>query len=161
MRRTTVGIAAGIVVAAGIVFLIASCGVSTSPGRKTFLATLSPANEVPPKTSTGSGVATFVDLGNEIDWTLELSNITGVTASHIHGPAAAGTNASIIVNLFIPNVATGTLNGVVARGTITNANNASVSLDSLRTLINAGNAYVNIHTSANPAGEIRDQIRTK
>ena len=84
--------------------------------------------------------------------------MTGVVASHIHGPAAAGVNSPVIINLFLPNVATGTLNGEVAHGSITNANNANVSLDSLRTLFNNGNAYVNIHTSLNGGGEIRDQI---
>jgi hypothetical protein len=33
-----------------------------------------------------------------------------------------------------------------------------VSLDSLRVLFNNGNAYTNVHTTANPGGEIRDQV---
>lgn len=158
MRRT-VGIAAGLIGAVAIVVIAASCGSdSTGPGLKTYVANLSPANEVPPKTTTGTGVATFVDNGDVINWTLTLTNMTGVVASHIHGPAPAGTNAGIMINLFVPNVATPTVNGVVAQGTITNANNANVSLDSLRVLFNNGNAYVNVHTSANGAGEIRDQV---
>jgi hypothetical protein len=101
-----------------------------------------------------------VDNGTSIDWTMQLTNVTNVIASHIHAPAPAGTNANVIINLFLPNQppATGTLNGVVARGSITNANNSSVSLDSLRVLFNNGNAYVNVHTVANTGGEIRDQI---
>ncbi|HEY1953081.1 MAG TPA: CHRD domain-containing protein [Gemmatimonadaceae bacterium] len=158
MRRT-VGIAAGIIGAAALVAAASSCGSSsTGPKLKTYVANLSPANEVPAKTTTGTGVATFVDNGDFISWTLSLTNMTGVVASHIHGPAAAGVNAAVIINLFLPNVATGTLNGVVMSGTITNANNANVSLDSLRTLFNNGNAYVNVHTSVNPGGEIRDQV---
>jgi hypothetical protein len=161
MRRT-VGIAAGIIGAAAITLAAASCGSdSTGPVPKTYVANLSPANEVPPKTTSGTGVATFVDNGSVINWTLTLTNMTGVVASHIHGPAAAGANASVIINLFLPNIATGTVNGVVASGTITNANNANVSLDSLRTLFNNGNAYVNVHTSANGTGEIRDQVHPK
>jgi CHRD domain-containing protein len=158
MRRT-VGIAAGIIGAAALTLVAASCGSDTTgPGLKRYVANLSPANEVPPKTTTGTGVATFVDNGDVINWTLTLTNMTGVVASHIHGPAAAGVNTGILINLFIPNVATGTLNGVVAQGTITNANNANVSLDSLRVLFNNGNAYVNVHTSLNGGGEIRDQV---
>jgi CHRD domain len=159
--RKTVSLAAGIATAATIVFAAASCGSdSTAPVNKQYIATLSAANEGAGHTSPGSGVVTFVDLGNEIDWTMNLTNMTNVTMSHIHGPAPAGVNTAVIINLFMPNVppATGTLNGEVAHGSITNANNSSVSLDSLRVLFNNGNAYVNVHTAANPAGEIRDQV---
>jgi CHRD domain len=159
MRRT-VGTLAGIGSAATIAFLVASCGSSTSPGAKQYVANLSPANEVPAKTTTGTGVVTFVDNTTSIDWTMTLTNMLNVTASHIHAPATAGVNGSVIINLFIPNQPppTGTLNGIVARGSITNAYNSGVSLDSLRVLFNNGNAYVNVHTSANPGGEIRDQV---
>ena len=162
MRRKTVGIAAGIVGAAVLLIVTVSCGDdSTGPGNKVYIANLSPANEVPAKTTTGTGVATFVDNGDVINWTLQLTNMTGVIASHIHGPAAAGVNTGVMINLFLPNVATGTVNGTVAQGTITNANNSNVSLDSLRVLFNNGNAYVNVHTSANQAGEIRDQVHPR
>jgi hypothetical protein len=157
MRRT-VRIAAGIIGAAVIAVVTASCSDSTAPAAKVYVANLSPANEVPAKTTTGTGVATFVDNGSVINWTLSLTNMTAVIASHIHGPAAVGVNTGVIINLFLPNVATGTVNGVVAQGTITNANNANISLDSLRVLFNNGMAYVNVHTSANPGGEIRDQV---
>jgi hypothetical protein len=157
--RKPVLLAAGIAAAATIVFVVASCGSdSTAPTNKQYVANLSPANEVPAKTTTGTGVVTFVDLGSEIDWTMTLTGMTGVIASHIHGPAPVGVNAGVIINLFLPNVATGAVTGVVASGTITNANNANISLDSLRVLFNNGNAYVNVHTSANNAGEIRDQV---
>lgn len=159
MRRTVSAIGLGVVAAVAVAAVATSCGSdSTAPVNKTYVANLSPANEVPVKTTTGTGVVTFVDLGNEIDWTMTLTNMTGVTASHIHGPAAAGVNTGVIINLFIPVGISGALNGIVANGTITNANNAAVSLDSLRTLFNNGNAYVNVHTTANTGGEIRDQV---
>lgn len=159
--RKTVRVAAGFAAAATIALVAASCGSSTTaPVNKQYVANLLPANEVPAKTTTGTGVVTFVDLGNEIDWTMTLTNMTDVTMSHIHAPAAAGVNAPVIFNLFLPNQPppTGTLNGLVAHGSITNANNSSVSLDSLRVLFNNGNAYVNVHTVVNPGGEIRDQV---
>ena len=157
--RKTVGIAAGIFGAAVVAVVVASCGSdSTGPARKTYVANLSPANEVPLKTTTGTGVVTFVDNVTTIDWEMTLTNMTNVTQSHIHGPAAAGTNGSVIINLWFPITPTGTLTGLVARGSITNAMNVNVSLDSLRTLFNNGMAYVNVHTAANPGGEIRDQV---
>ncbi|MDB4871804.1 MAG: domain containing protein [Gemmatimonadales bacterium] len=160
MRRTVSTLALGVIAAVGVAAVATSCGDSTAPGPKQYVANLSPANEVPVKTTTGTGVVTFVDNGTSIDWTMTLTNMLNVTMSHIHGPAVAGVNASVIINLFIPNQPppTGTLNGIVARGSITNANNAGVSLDSLRVLFNNGNAYVNVHTAVNPGGEIRDQV---
>jgi hypothetical protein len=160
MRRT-VGVAAGIVGAAIIAVVAASCGSSTSPGAKTYIATMSPANELPPKTTTGTGITTFVDNGSEINWTMSLTGMTGVFASHIH-LGSATVSGPVIFNLFIPNgTNTATLNGVVGSGTITNANNVTISLDSLRVLFNNGNAYVNVHTTANGAGEIRGQVALK
>jgi hypothetical protein len=160
--RKTVSIAVGVVAAGTIAFLAASCGSdTTAPNNKTYVANLIAANEGTGHTSPGSGVFIFTDLGTEIDWTLDLTNITAVIASHIHlgdATAVGPTAGPIIINLFTPNGATGTLNGRVAHGSITNANNASVSLDSLRVLLNNGHAYANVHTTANPGGEIRDQV---
>jgi CHRD domain len=163
MRRT-VGIAAGIIGAAAITLVAASCGDdSTGPVAKRYVANLNAAAEGAGHTSPGSGIFTFTDEGDKIRWTLDLTNITNVTASHIHLGAATnvGTTAGpVIINLFLPNrpPETGTLTGRVSEGVITNANNSSVSLDSLRVLFNNGNAYANVHTTTNPAGEIRDQI---
>jgi hypothetical protein len=160
--RKTVSTAAGIAAAATITFVAASCGSdSTGPTNKTYLANMIAANEQGGFTSAGSGVFTFVDRGTEIDWTLNLTNMTAVIASHIHlgdVNAVGATAGPVIENLFLPNGPTATLNGEVAHGTITNANNANISLDSLRVLFNNGHAYANVHTSAHTGGEIRDQV---
>jgi hypothetical protein len=161
MRRTVSTLALGLIAAVAVAAVATSCGSDSTapPANPVFVANLVATNEVPPKTTTGTGTATFVDNGDVIDWTLSLTNMTAVTASHIHlGAAGTAPAANIIFNLFLPQVATPTVNGVVARGTITSANNANVSLDSLRVLFHNGMAYVNVHTSANPAGEIRDQV---
>ncbi|MGH7604130.1 MAG: CHRD domain-containing protein [Gemmatimonadaceae bacterium] len=162
--RKTVSLAAGIAAAATISFVAMSCGSdTTAPTSKQYVANLIAANEGSGHTSPGSGVVTFVDNGDVIDWTMTLTNITDVTVSHIHLGDATAVGASagpVIINLFFPNrpPETGTLNGVVARGTITNANNSSISLDSLRVLFNNGHAYANVHTIVNQGGEIRDQV---
>ncbi|MEP6550700.1 MAG: CHRD domain-containing protein [Gemmatimonadales bacterium] len=154
---------------AGTLILIAaaaSCGDSTTaPANKRYIANLNAAAEGGTVTSAGSGVVTFEDKGDLITWSMTLTNMTNVTVSHIHlGDATrvGATAGPVIFNLFLPNRAPGneigTVNGLVAEGTITNANSPTVKLDSLRVLFNNGNAYANVHTAANPGGEIRDQI---
>jgi len=162
MRRT-VSIALGIVAAVVIAVIATNCGSdTTAPKGKTYVAAnMNAAAENGGFTSLGTGTVTFVDVGTEIDWTLNLTNMTGVTLSHIHlGDASAtGTSAGpVIINLFLPNGPTATLNGEVAHGSFTNLNNANVSLDSVRVLFNNGHAYANVHTVAHGAGEIRAQI---
>lgn len=163
MRRT-VRIAAGFASAAMIVLFAVSCDDDDIAGLDdpTYTATLNGANERPtPRSSTGTGVATFIDRGTFFEWKMELTNTTGVTQSHIHAPATTEETANVIINLFMPNVTTagtGTLNGIVAEGTITDANNPAFTVAAIRDLFNAGNAYVNVHTATFPAGELRGQI---
>ena len=158
--HTKVRLVAGVASALLIAAFVASCDDdSTGPTLPTYTATMNAANEVGTGSNVaGTGTVVFVDRGTSIDWTMNITNLTGVIFSHIHGPAAASANAPVIINLFMPNGATGALNGEVARGTITDANNANVSLDALRVLFNAGTSYANVHNSAFPGGAIRGQI---
>ena len=160
MRRT-VRIAAGIATAVALMALGISCSTdSLGLNLPTYTATLVAASEVPATTATGTGTATFVDHGTSFDYELVVNGLTTISASHIHGPAAVGVNANVIINLFIPNGPPfGQVDGVIATGTITNANNQSFTVDALRAMIIAGNAYVNVHTNPGfPAGAIRGQI---
>ncbi len=128
-----------------------------------FTAKLSGNNEVPPITSKSSGTATF-DLnaaGTQMKYTLNVTNIDKVIAAHIHmGTSTA--NGPIVVNLFIPSGPTGKVSGTLAQSSI----NSTILIGPLQgkqmpdliKLINTGNAYVNVHTSQNPPGEVRGQI---
>lgn len=150
---------------------VAGCDLdsSNSPAPEQFAAVLSGANEVPPVTTTASGSAVFTAVGDTaINYTVTVSGLTGVTMAHIHA-AGAGVNGGVVAWLLPPNgtapqAASGTVNGVLASGRITAAwirgvsGAAPISLDSLKTLMRNGNAYVNIHTSTNGGGELRGQI---
>jgi hypothetical protein len=150
-------------VAALVVGMAAACDDEddlTDPDAE-FSASLTGAAEVPPVDTDATGSATF-DLNDAVmSFTVDVSNITGVTASHIHGPAAAGANAGVIVPLFAgPEGGTGAISGELASGTFTAADITAtgVSMDSLLVLMGNGNAYVNVHTVEHSPGEIRGQI---
>jgi len=115
-----------------------------------FKADLSGASEVPPVTTAGRGTATAaLDTATKtLTWTVTYSGLTGpATAAHIHGPAATGANAGVLVPL------------VPAGGNFANPIKGSATLtDAQISDLEAGRTYVNLHTADNKAGEIRGQL---
>jgi hypothetical protein len=110
-------------------------------------ADLTGAQEVPPVTTQGKGSAevNFDPASKKLSWTVTYSGLSGpATAAHFHGPAEAGKNAGVAVP--IPNQANSPVSG---SATLTDAQAADLQ---------AGRYYVNIHTAANPGGEIRGQV---
>jgi CHRD domain len=110
-------------------------------------ATLSGADEVPANTSAGKGTADidYDAASKKLTWKLTYSGLTGpATAAHFHGPAEAGKNATVAVP--ITGAATSPAEG---SATLTDAQAADLL---------AGKYYVNVHTAANPGGEIRGQV---
>jgi len=153
--------------------VLAACGdddSSTAVRPERWSATLAGANQVPLVTTAASGSATFEAVGDTAISYVVSATITGVTMGHIH-TGAAGVNGGVLVWLAPPNgtapqPASGAITGQLSTGRI----NASwirgvgglpaMSLDSLKRLMRAGNAYVNVHTGAFGGGEIRGQVRT-
>jgi len=140
-----------------------------APGVEEFEATLTGGAEVPARTTTASGSATFdVDDGT-VSWSLTVSDISNVTAAHIHGPAAPGENAGVLVTLVASGPLTGTRTGSF---TLPDAGASVTTLDALLQLMRSGQAYVNVHTNDGvapentgpgdfPGGEIRGQIQER
>jgi Cu/Zn superoxide dismutase len=150
----SVGLMAAIVVASTIV--ACDSDETTAPKPPTFVASLNGASEVPAKAVAGTGAATIVKEAGIYTYTITFSGMTGaLTGAHIHGPASTTANASVIVP-FATAGATGT-SGTLT-GTFASTNNVNISNDSLDVLMRTGNAYVNLHTSANAGGEIRGQL---
>ena len=131
------------------------------PDTNTFNADLTGAAERPtPVTTNASGDATFTvstsGTTTTITYSVTVSGLSGpVTAAHIHGPADANSAANPIVTLTV--TGTGT-SGVVVSGSFTATGHATINIAQLVTHMLAGNTYVNLHTAANPNGEIRGQI---
>jgi Cu/Zn superoxide dismutase len=126
---------------------------------RTFTAELSGDNEVPAVATEATGTATYTQTGRTIAFTLTVSGLTTPTVgAHIHR-GAEGENGPIIFAFTHAAVQT----GLVASGTIDLdqpivSGSSSITGDSLLTLLENGNAYTNVHTTANPDGEIRGQI---
>ena len=144
--------------------LSAACSGGSSTGgldaEQTYSIALTQAQEVPtPKVTNATGIAQIVVLPGEIDYTIDVANINAVTMAHIHN-GAPGVAGPIVVTLFQSSTPTGPISSKLAAGTITQASlGTATTLESLKALLLSGNAYINVHTTGNPAGEIRGQIK--
>ena len=93
--------------------------------------------------SQGWGTFNINTCTNTLLFHIVVESLSGPeTASHIHGLALHGTNAGVIFPL---------PGGLVKSGSWTYP-------ESMESAILDGRTYVNIHTAANPGGEIRGQI---
>jgi hypothetical protein len=138
-------------------------GFDLSPAGTDHAIGLSPLNETSVITnSTGSGneIGSGITFNTEtLTLTLSLgygsafgfSNLTGpAVGTHIHGPAPTNTPAPILndlASLLVSNSASG---GAIVGSVVLSTNQAADLL--------AGLNYLNVHTAANPGGEIRGQL---
>ena len=102
--------------------------------------------EVPPVTTQAKGSGD-VKIGDDgaVSGTITTTGIQG-TAAHIH-QAAAGKNGPVIV----PMTKSGDSGWTFAPG-------AKLTPDQMNAL-KAGDLYINVHSAANPGGEIRGQLK--
>lgn len=153
----------------------AELGVVANDGRHAAAA-LSGGEEVPARATRARGNAVFrlSDDGLSLAYKLNVANIENVVASHIH-IGAAGTNGPVGVFLYGNAPAGGgRVDGVLAEGTLAADDFigplAGSTMADLVAAMQAGNAYVNVHTNDGvaptntgpgdfPGGEVRGQIR--
>jgi hypothetical protein len=132
-----------------VLSLALEAGVSNAASQS-FKVPLSGAQQVPAVDSPGKGVAnlTYDAATRVITWTITYNGLSGpVTMAHFHGPAAQGENASPQIWL--------TVKGAPVENPI--KGQATLTPDQAKDLA-AGKWYVNLHTAAHPAGEIRGQV---
>lgn len=129
-----------------------------------YEATLTGSSEVPANNSTATGSFTMTDEGDHFEFRLTAQGIAMPTAAHIHA-GAPGVNGGILVPLFSTTNPPATFSGTLAADEFASVDivalpgaAAPISMDSLRVLLRTQGAYVNVHTTARPAGEIRGQI---
>lgn len=119
-------------------------------GNLLFSARFSGAQEVPPVETDATGVGSFF-LNAAMDTlclTITVNGLSGdITGAHIH-EGIAGMNGGVLVGF------TDNIEGNSVKATITGE---ALTPELLEAMFNEG-LYFNIHTEANPSGEIRGQI---
>lgn len=140
---------------------------STSPGGEIrgqvrvdygvgLSASLDGNQEVPPVTTTATGTGSFYLKSSssgtvtELEYHLTVTGLSGsIAAAHFHN-APATTTGGVVRDI--------SFNGNTASGSW-KSNDASQPLTAaLVTELLTGRLYVNVHTAANPGGEIRGQV---
>jgi hypothetical protein len=112
-----------------------------------FTTKLDGASETPPNDSkaTGDAKVTLDTAKHTVSWTVNYAGLTGpATMAHLHGPAGPGKAAPVTIPLTAP----------LASPIKGSAAISDTQIGDLR----AGMWYVNVHTAAHPAGEIRGQL---
>ena len=169
--------------AATAVGLLAVPARSDAQGGGSLRAELRPRNEVPIVVSAASGRFRAVVAGDGLsfDYTLNYSGFEGaVTQGHIHiAQAFAAGGISVWLCQTAANPAPSAVaaqtptcgdpggDGAEAEGTIsaedvigpTGQAVPAMAFADLMSAIRSGNAYVNVHSSSAPGGEVRGQIR--
>jgi len=142
-----------------VVLALGSCkddvGVTVS---ERFMATLSRPT---PITTTATGTAEFTYVADlaTLFYRIDVGSLDSVTLAHIHAPADTGSNAGVVLNLFLGPTKGPGFSGTLAQGVGGDLGApAGMTMDSLLVLLRNGHAYVNVHTRAHPAGEIRGQV---
>ncbi len=170
--KTTLKVTVIIAVLSFVTFFIAS-GFSSlmgthstvafaQPQPKHFDAKLTGKDEVPSTDTKATGMADFKVIGTDsISYNINVTNMQKVTEAHIH-QGKAGVNGPVVVTLFETKTPSPTTNGILSKGTITATNLEGPlkgkQINDLISMIKSGDTYVNVHTEANPKGEIRGQL---
>ena len=108
------------------------------------------SSEVPPNASPATGTvdAVFNKDTNMLRWKVSYSGLTGpATAGHFHGPAAPGANAGVVLPW-----SSSMVSPMEGSATLTPVQMADLM---------AGRWYANVHTAANPGGEVRGQMMVR
>jgi hypothetical protein len=141
-------------------------------------ANMQVANERPPisPTASGSGTAqlTISDDGSEVNFILTYTGLTNVTQAHIHvvNSSELPGPVSVFYCTNIGGAPAGTIGGQAcptSAGTVTGTwhaldliprdqtptSPAALTFKDFVNLLESGNTYSNVHTQANPGGQIR------
>ena len=113
--------------------------------------TLTGAQQVPPVQTAGTGTAdlTYDPTTRVVTWTITYSGLSGpATMAHFHGPAAEDKNGPVVI--WLSKQGSPPTSPISGQATLTPEQAQQFA---------AGDWYINVHTQAHPAGEIRGQVK--
>lgn len=146
-----------------VLTLLVTVAASSMPRH--FEAHLTGDQEATPVETDATGRAKFDFKPDDsrLKFKLRVNDIENVVAAHIHcGPP--GQNGPVGVTLFMGGPVS-IKHGDLAKGKITAPNPGNAcgweDLSDVAAAMRAGNTYVNVHTTANPGGEIRGNIQAR
>ena len=125
---------------------VVGCATTNGSSQQSMKVTLSGSQEVPPVKTSATGSATVtIKSDRSVSGSITTTGIDAI-AAHIH-EGEAGKNGPVIVPF-----------AKASDGTWSIAPGAKLSETQYASYL-AGNLYVNVHSAANKAGEIRGQIK--
>ena len=137
--------------------IVAACltGIMTwaAPSQaapQSIKVTLTGAQQVPPVQTSATGTAdlSYDPATRVVTWSVTYSGLSGpATMAHFHGPAAAGKNGPPVI--WLTEKGKPVENPIKGEATLTPEQAQQFS---------AGEWYINVHTQANPGGEVRGQV---
>ena len=149
------------------IFLAPSLIYDAYAAKYPYKSEMNGQNEVPPVQSSATGLAEFTSAENgTIKYRINATGVSeaaGITSAHIYS-GVEGQNGGVIADLWKTPQSKDkdTSYGVIFRGNITDSllkgSLQGKTLDDLMTLMDSGDAYVNLHTTTHPDGEIRGQL---
>lgn len=162
---------------------VMSVAASDNDDRNTFHATLRGVNETPGPVATqatGSFQATLSTDGTTLSYTVTYANLNAqVTQSHIHfglpketggvmvflcQTAAAPAPVTDVGVPTCPDTTSGTVSGTITVANVVGPSSQGITpgadFDKVVRAIREGLAYVNVHSSRSPVGEIRGVVRS-
>jgi len=132
--------------------------------QQDYDANLTGSAEVPPVTTNATGLAELElnDDGDEMSFDIQVEDIEGATQAHIHQGSESESNPEFVVGLFNSTEPTDVEDGTLESGDFTAEDFVGAlqgqNMTDLVELMDDGQAYVNVHTEANPGGEIRGTV---
>jgi len=116
--------------------------------------------------ATGTAEVELKVKGGEVKWLkveVEVCDIVGAVAAHIHASAGPDAAAGVVLWLYGPGPAVSAddctrLMKMMWTGAELGDDLVNTDVDGFVEALTTGQAYINVHTQANPGGEIRGQI---